>query len=98
MVYDNRLELREHDPFKTVEPDRLHLSVLRAFAGVLARSLPIIFEKLWKSMEVLDNWKKRMLYPLQRMPRSADQSASQKLTRKPWNLLKNASGHKGEGG
>lgn len=60
MVYDNRLKnyLREHDPYKTVEPDRLHLSTLRAFSGVLARSLSIIFEKLWKSMEISDNWKK----------------------------------------
>lgn len=49
---------------KTMEPDRLHLSIQRAFSGVLARSLSIIFEKLWKSMEVSDNWKEVNVVPI----------------------------------
>lgn len=64
VAYDNRLRSYLRDPYKTVEPDRLHLSTLRTFSGVLARSLSILFEKLWKSMEVLDNWKKANVVPV----------------------------------
>lgn len=66
MVYSNTLRnyLRDHDPYKTMEPDRLHLSILRAFSGALARALYIIFEKLWKPMEAPENWKKVNVVPI----------------------------------
>lgn len=65
MVYENGLRnyVRGHDPYKTMEPDRLHLRVLRAFSGVLARSLSVIFENcgnLWRSL-IME--KKEILYP-----------------------------------
>lgn len=54
MVYDNQLRnyLREHDPYKSMGPERLHLRVPRELSDVLVRSLSVIFEKLWKSREV----------------------------------------------
>lgn len=54
MVYDDRLRncLREHDPYKSMGRERLHLSMPRELSDVLARPLSNIFEKLWKSREV----------------------------------------------
>lgn len=54
VVYDNQLRnyLREHEPYKSMGPQRLHLRVLRGLCNVLARLLSIIFEELWKSREV----------------------------------------------
>lgn len=41
-----------------MSPDEMHPGVLRELTDVIVRPLSIIFEKLWQSAEVPENWKK----------------------------------------
>ena len=43
--------MRKFDPYKSMGLDRLHLRLLRGLAGVTARLLFIIFERLWNLEE-----------------------------------------------
>ncbi|GAB0190168.1 hypothetical protein GRJ2_001482100 [Grus japonensis] len=54
--------VREHlgklDTHKSMGPNRIRPQVLRELADVIARPLSIIFERSWKTGEVLEDWRK----------------------------------------
>ncbi|RMC04262.1 hypothetical protein DUI87_19081 [Hirundo rustica rustica] len=54
--------VREHlsklDIQKSVGPEGIHPEVLKALADIIGRPLMIIFERLWRSGEVPEDWKK----------------------------------------
>ncbi|KFP85468.1 hypothetical protein N310_12040, partial [Acanthisitta chloris] len=56
--------LRNMNVRKSMGPDEIHPQVLWELANVVAKSLSIIFEKLWQSGEVPDDWKKRNRAPI----------------------------------
>ncbi|CAM5143904.1 unnamed protein product [Eretmochelys imbricata] len=56
--------LEKLDVHKSMGPDALHLRVLKELADVIAEPLAIIFEKSWRSGEVLDDWKKANVVPI----------------------------------
>ncbi|GAB0209556.1 mitochondrial enolase superfamily member 1 [Grus japonensis] len=56
--------LQELDPYKSMGPDNIHLRVLRELADVIARLLSVIFEKLWKSGDIPEDWKKANVTPI----------------------------------
>ncbi|KAK4827691.1 hypothetical protein QYF61_020825 [Mycteria americana] len=58
--------LPELDPYKSMGPDNIHLRVLRELAGVIARLLSTIFEKLWRLGHVPEDWKKANVTPIYR--------------------------------
>uniref|UniRef100_K7F0D3 Reverse transcriptase domain-containing protein n=1 Tax=Pelodiscus sinensis TaxID=13735 RepID=K7F0D3_PELSI len=49
---------------KSMGPDLMHPRVLRELANVIAEPLAIIFEKLWRSGEIPDDWKKANGVPI----------------------------------
>jgi len=50
--------LQELDPYKSMDPDNIHPRVLRRLADMVVTPLSIIFEKLWRSEDVPEDWKK----------------------------------------
>lgn len=43
---------------KAMEPDEVHLWVLRELVGTVAKAWCIVFEKLWQPGEIPRDWKK----------------------------------------
>lgn len=43
---------------ESMEPDEVHLWVLRALVGKVAKAFCIIFEKLWQPGQIPSAWKK----------------------------------------
>ncbi|GAB0209539.1 mitochondrial enolase superfamily member 1 [Grus japonensis] len=56
--------LQELDPYKSMSPDNMHLRVLGELADVVVRPLSIILEKLWRSGDVPEDWKKANVTPI----------------------------------
>ncbi|CAM5140018.1 unnamed protein product [Natator depressus] len=61
VIWDNLEKLDEH---KSMGPDALHPRVLKELADVIAEPLAIIFENLWRSGDILDDWKKANVVPI----------------------------------
>ncbi|GAB0188526.1 mitochondrial enolase superfamily member 1 [Grus japonensis] len=56
--------LQELDPYKLIGPDHIHPRVLRELADIIVRLLSIIFEKLWRSGDIPEDWKKTNVTPM----------------------------------
>ncbi|CAM4590154.1 unnamed protein product [Lepidochelys kempii] len=56
--------LEKLDVHKSMGPDALHPRVLKELAAVIAEPLAIIFENLWRTGEVPDDWKKANIVPI----------------------------------
>ncbi|KFV81912.1 hypothetical protein N308_05122, partial [Struthio camelus australis] len=60
--------VRDHldklDIHKSMVPDGMHPRVLRELADVIARPLPILFERSWRTGEVPEDWKKASVTPV----------------------------------
>ena len=52
------------DEYKSLGLDGVHPRVLKELAEVVAKPLPIIFQKLWLSGEVPDDWRKGHITPI----------------------------------
>ncbi|KGL79366.1 RNA-directed DNA polymerase from mobile element jockey, partial [Tinamus guttatus] len=59
-----REHLRKLDTHKSMGPDGMHPRVLRELADVIAKLLSIIFERSWRTGEVLEDWKKANVMPV----------------------------------
>ncbi|CAM5153463.1 unnamed protein product [Eretmochelys imbricata] len=56
--------LEKLDVHKSMGPDELHLRVLKELAAVIPEPLAIIFENLWRTGEVPDDFKKANVVPI----------------------------------
>ncbi|GAB0178676.1 mitochondrial enolase superfamily member 1 [Grus japonensis] len=54
--------LQELDPYKLMDPDNIHLRVLRELADIV-RPLSIILEKSWRAGDIPEDWKKANVTP-----------------------------------
>ncbi|KFZ50356.1 hypothetical protein N338_08365, partial [Podiceps cristatus] len=55
--------LRNLKVHKSVGPDEVHPQVLRELVDKVAKSLSIIFERLWQSGEVPSDWRRGNITP-----------------------------------
>ncbi|KAK4825715.1 LOW QUALITY PROTEIN: hypothetical protein QYF61_002133 [Mycteria americana] len=55
--------LQELDLYRSMGPDIIHLRVLREPADIIVRPLSITFEKLWRSGDFPEDWKKANVTP-----------------------------------
>ncbi|KGL80412.1 hypothetical protein N309_11639, partial [Tinamus guttatus] len=56
--------LRNLDTHKSMGPDGIHPRVLRELADAIAKPLSIIFERSWRTREMLEDWKKANVTPV----------------------------------
>jgi len=59
-----RDRLSNLNTLKSMGPDGMHPRVLRELADVFAEPLSIIFERLWRTREVPENWRKANVTPI----------------------------------
>ncbi|KGL88561.1 RNA-directed DNA polymerase from mobile element jockey, partial [Charadrius vociferus] len=57
-------QLRNLNVYKSTGPDEIYPCALREMADEVAKTLSIIFEKLWQSGEVPANWKRGNIIPI----------------------------------
>ena len=62
------------DEYKSLGPDAVHPRALKELAEVVAKLLSIIFEKLWLSGEVPDDWRKGYVTPIYKKGSKEDPS------------------------
>ncbi|GAB0181915.1 mitochondrial enolase superfamily member 1 [Grus japonensis] len=55
--------LQELDPYKSMGPDSIHPRVLKELVDVV-RPFSIIFEKMWRSGDIPEDWKKANVTPI----------------------------------
>jgi len=64
--------LRNLNMHKSMGPDEVHPTILRALADVVAKPLSTIFEKSWKSGKVPGDWRKGNVVPIFEKSRKED--------------------------
>jgi len=61
-------QVRDHlsklDTHRSMGPDRVHPGVLRELADITAKPLSIIFERSWRTGELLEDWRKANVTPI----------------------------------